>query len=104
MIIPLSEQEIEDTIMEQDSVASSLASLYRTVVPHYDWANRIKIGSVTVNETTSEKIIGTLVKKFPKKKNTILLFWVNQGFSVRKYLKNWSVEINMDLIDYKEIK
>lgn len=97
--IKLTEETIEKS-MGSNSEESPIISLFRIVVPHFDYTKNIRIGAVKISENTAHFIIDCLRKT--EGGVSAVMTWVNVGFSVDKEMSDWKAKINMDLIEYEE--
>ncbi len=104
LLVELTQKKIEEIlpIGEIENVSEGIISIAKWAVPHWDWAESVKIGAVQVNRPTVEFIIGRLVELFPNNKQEVMNMWLNYGLSVNTDIPNWSCLIDFCRIYYKE--
>ena len=101
LVIGLSKKQIEDIIPYNiESVAEGILKLDKWAIPHWDEVVKIKPGSIRVSQITGEYIIGRL-KLALNDNQSVMLGWLNYGWSVDPNFDDWKVDINFYRVKYK---
>ncbi len=76
------------------SVPEVLVGFYKAAFGEETWEkiNRLE-GHPQVSQATAERCIEELKARFPNEQNTIMMLWVDKGFSVRKNIEDWKVKL-----------
>lgn len=97
--IDLTQKMIDDAMKGCDDPQDFTTNLFKIAIPHFDYAERIKIGAVSVSGTTAQYIVKLMCKIKPGSG----MLWVNYGFSTKfKGIDDWKAVIDMKKITYPQ--
>lgn len=97
-------EEIIDGVLnyETENVKTGIINLNKWALPHWDTIKSVGVGAVSINRTTAEYIIGRLKLVLNDHGQTIMMMWLNYGWSVNESLKDNECVINFYKINYRE--
>ena len=99
-LVPLTKKEIENAIEKAVTPTIALKNLYMTVIGEREWILAKKISEFpAVSQRTDDYIIEKLSEKFGRQNIVFLI--INQGFSVKDYVPDWTADISNVKIEWK---
>jgi hypothetical protein len=97
-------EEIIDGILDYETgnAEVGIINLNKWALPHWTAIKSVSIGAVSISRTTAEYIIERLRLVVNDPGQTIMMIWMNYGWSVDESLKDNQCVINFHKINYGE--